>query len=143
MIGILDEIEPDYYCNARKFSSGCVEMSTKVIRPMQRAAAGERWAHFGPVSPRREVELTESEKEARALENWQRAIRRAKQNIRWLCKELGADRLFTLTYRANVIDREQVKSDWQEFLRLVRKGGFEYRAKDGCVRRAPPQKDWK
>jgi hypothetical protein len=49
--------------------------------------------------------------EFEAQQNHNRAVRRAKQNIRWLCKTMQADRLFTLTYRENQTDREQVRAD--------------------------------
>jgi len=41
--------------------------------------------------------------------------------IRFLVKEMRADRLFTLTYRENMQDRERLMGDFTRFLRLVRK----------------------
>jgi hypothetical protein len=111
---------------------------------MELEQVGRRYAMFGGVPRVRDDEdMNEREQEQRQAANWERAVRRAKQSIRWLCKQMAADRLFTLTYRANVEDREQVKADFKEFLRLVRKGGFNYRTKGGEIRRAPPQKGWK
>jgi hypothetical protein len=144
MLGILDEFQRDYYCNVRKFSDGSVEMCTRVVKPMQLEQAKIRYASWGGAPVHRS---DDSDSEQQSLyekqANWARGVRRARQTIRWLCKEMGADRLFTLTYRANVEDRDIVKADFKEFLRLVRKGGFQYRTKAGEIRRAPPQKDWK
>lgn len=34
------------------------------------------------------------------------AGRRAKKNVKHCCKQIGADRMVTLTYRENMVDRE-------------------------------------
>jgi hypothetical protein len=140
MVGILNEVVSDYYCNVRRFDRGGVEMLTKAVRPMQQSSLAE-WRDAG--CPARGRALTDDEAEAKQRENWNRAVRRAKQSIRLLCQQMEADRLFTLTYRENVEDREKVKRDFQEFLRLVRKGGYQYHDAAGVVHRAYPVKDWK
>lgn len=79
--------------------------------------AKKRYEEFWGIGLTTEAkELTEDELQA----NWARSVRRARQNIRFLCKQLCADRLFTLTYRENIEDREVVKKNFKEFLRLVR-----------------------
>ena len=54
-------------------------------------------------------------------DNLERAVRRARQQIRFHCRQLAVDHLLTLTYRKNVEDVKRLNADWQEFVRLVRK----------------------
>lgn len=54
-------------------------------------------------------------------DNIDRAVRRARQQIRFHCRQLGVDHLLTLTYRENVEDVMRLQRDWKEFVRLVRK----------------------
>lgn len=115
------DIERNYYMNIREFPDGSFEAVTRPVRPMQAAQAAERFAHPGMVtrlhrSDAEPVEKSQYEKE----DNWSRAVRRARQNIRFLCKQMQANRLLTLTYRECMTDRVSVKRHWQEFLRLVR-----------------------
>lgn len=49
------------------------------------------------------------------------AGRRAKKNVRLCCKTIGADRLVTLTYRENMIDRVQALKDFDAFRRRISK----------------------
>jgi len=133
---ILEQTEKNYYLNLREFSSGEFEAVLKVVRPFKQemmeasmagACTNSAWMYpsFKTVSG---IEPSREEVEAKAQQNHSRAVRRAKQNIRWLCKVMDADRLFTLSYRANVMDREQVREDFKRFLRLVRHG---WRGQDG------------
>lgn len=123
---ILDERERVYYLNLREFASGAFEAVIKTVRPMQMDQIKRQYESHGAISASASVERArkaETDPEAAEFDrqaNHRRAVRRAKQNIRWLCKVLEADRLFTLTYRENIQDREQVKSDFKRFLRLVR-----------------------
>jgi len=117
--------EKNYYLNIRQFGSGAFEAVMKLVKPMQ-AEMTEAIVEGRPVTspwdkPVAFTKLTDEEQAAKAKVNHDRALRRATQNIRWLCKAMEADRLFTLTYRKNVEDRDQVRADFQEFLRLVRK----------------------
>lgn len=117
-----EDFVPDYMGKVREFSNRTFEMVVRVIRPMQRDSAKERYEAFGDLAlPKPKEELSESELEAIRAENWTRAVRRAKQRVRWLCNELAADRLLTLTYRENVQDRDRVKKDFTRFVRMVRK----------------------
>lgn len=138
MTTILDQLpQKNYYINIRNFANGTYEAVMKAVRPlnadvMEARADGaaysqhcrEKGASAMDGFPKRfkinkeTGEASEYEKES----NHERAVRRAKQQIRWLCKTMDADRLFTLTYRANVEDREQVRKDFARFLRLVRSG---------------------
>lgn len=49
------------------------------------------------------------------------AGRRAKKNVRLKCKTLGADRMVTLTYRENMIDRAVALKHWDLFRRKLGK----------------------
>lgn len=114
---ILEQVSPSYYMNIREFANKTVEAVVTAIRPMQMDTAKKRYEEFWGFGLSAEPkELTDEERQA----NWNRSVRRARQNIRFLCKQLGADRLFTLTYRENVQDREQVKADFTRFIRMVR-----------------------
>lgn len=53
--------------------------------------------------------------------------RRARKTVRHRCKAIAADRLVTLTYRENMMDREQALKDWKAFVRrLSRVQDFHY-----------------
>jgi hypothetical protein len=55
------------------------------------------------------------------------AGRRAKKNVRMCCKQIGADRMVTLTYRDNMCDREVALKHWKAFCRrLGRVNKFHY-----------------
>lgn len=118
-----------YQAVIRQFKTGDVEVCTKVIRPMQRMAQAENYLHHFPVKPKRKEaeEQTTAEQEAKKRkENIDRAVRRARQHIRWQVKSIGADHLLTLTYRTDeaspMDDLAQLKADWQRFVRLMRHG---------------------
>ena len=49
------------------------------------------------------------------------AGRRAKKNVRHRCKTIGADRMVTLTYRENMVDRERALKHWDAFRRRLSK----------------------
>jgi len=132
---ILDETQGDYYVNLREFNDGSVEAVVKTIRPLKSdlirgscdglsyAAGCREIGESSSVSSYKNVktesgEISDFDKAA----NHSRSVRRAKQNIRWLTKSMKADRLFTLTYRRNEVERDQVKTDFKRFLRYVTKG---------------------
>lgn len=128
------ETQGDYYVNVREFKDGTVEAVVKTVRPMRAdlilgscdglsyAAGCRAIGESSSVSSSRYVTKKEEISEFDRAKNQSRAVRRAKQGIRWLCKQFGADRLFTLSYRKNQDDREEVKAHFKKFLRLVRKG---------------------
>lgn len=53
--------------------------------------------------------------------NEEDAGRRAKKNVRLCCKSISADRMVTLTYRENMIDRVQALADFDSFRRRISK----------------------
>lgn len=128
------ETQGDYYLNLREFKDGSVEAVVKTVRPLKAelirgacdglsyAAACRALGESSSVSSSRYVTEKKEIGEFDKAKNLSRSVRRAKQGIRWLCMQFGADRLFTLTYRRNEQDREVVKADFRRFLRLVRKG---------------------
>lgn len=134
MTETIHEEERNYYLNLREFASGEFEAILRVTRPMKMeamnaamrgtsyaqalAVEGVSSRELRPLPPKNTDEKSVYELQA----NLSRAVRRSKQNIRWLCKAMDADRLFTLTYRENQTDREQARADFKKFLRLVRSG---------------------
>lgn len=115
--------DSSYYCNLRQFKTGFIEMVVRPVRPLsqdQLRRGYESWSSIA-LPKTDKPELTEQEMESKRQANHARAVARAKAQIRFLCKEMGADRLFTLTYRENMTDRERLFSDFKRFLRLVRK----------------------
>ena len=72
----------------------------------------------GPAISRPRAKRGESEKR---LQNEDDAGRRAKQKVRDCCKTIGADRMVTLTYRDNMMDREKALKDWKAFVRRLGK----------------------
>ena len=122
------EQERKYYLNIREFKSGEFEAVLKTVRPMQMEQIKRRFQCPGAISASAEIqkarkfEIEGGPSENDLAANRARAVRRSKQNIRWLCKVMEADRLFTLTYRENQTDRGQTRADFTRFLRLVRSG---------------------
>ena len=49
------------------------------------------------------------------------AARHAKKNVRLCCKQIGADRMVTLTYRENTVDCELALKHWKAFCRKLGK----------------------
>jgi hypothetical protein len=131
---ILDQNAGDYYLNLREFKDGTVEAVVKVIRPLHgdvirgstdglSYAAGCKALGISSSTSTHnryvtKKELSDGQKEL----NQSRSVRRAKQGIRWLCKQFKADRLFTLSYRRNEQNRDIVKKQFTRFVRLVRQG---------------------
>lgn len=65
--------------------------------------------------------------ERKRAENRDRAARRARAECVARLKAIKADRMITLTYRANMRDRSRLAKDWKEFVRRIRRVmGFEY-----------------
>lgn len=133
---IVDETQGDYYVNLREFVDGTIEAVVKVVRPLKAdlirgaidglsySSACKALGESSSVSSSSNRYITEKEEvsEFNKTQNHSRSVRRSKQHIRWLTKSMQADRLFTLSYRRNEQDREQVKADFKRFLRLVAKG---------------------
>jgi hypothetical protein len=67
------------------------------------------------------LQCMEATKEERERANRERACKRAKQRVRHLCKARGYDTMVTLTYAANMTDRELLGRHLQEFHRRMGK----------------------
>lgn len=142
---LLEDLEKNYYLNIREFASGALEAVLKTVRPLKQEAieasingclTSSRF--LAPAVPKTdEEEQSQTDKAA----NLARAVRRSKQNIRWLCKVMQADRLFTCTYRDNEEDREKVRKDFAQFLRLIRTG-FTVKHADDTKTKYRPIIDW-
>jgi len=124
----------DYYMDVREFQNGNVEVMVKTIRPMHEGAirsaadplsyanACKELGESSSVYDKRHHFKDDDEREFDQNANRRRAVRRTKQQVRWMTKEFQADRLFTLTYRGNMSDKEKLKRDFRKFLDYVRKG---------------------
>lgn len=126
---IVEQPTPNYHIAIREFSSGLFEAVTKLVKPMRQEYTACLVEGRPVVSPwdkpigftNSVTEKTPEQIEAARIHSHHRNVARSRKTIRWLCKELGADRLLTLTYRENMEDREKLREDFQRFLRLVRK----------------------
>ncbi len=96
---------------ARDFGNGHKECALWLHQPDIQGDL-DRWLE--QQSPLK-VERGDSDREA----NVRRAARRAKQQVRHLCKALAVNSLWTLTYRENVTDRDQVLKHLDLFRRRV------------------------
>lgn len=79
-------------------------------------------AALSPFPPNR-TKRGESEERER---NDQVAGKLAKKAVRERCKQIGADRMITLTYRENMIDRERALKDYDMFRRRLKKAGIAF-----------------
>lgn len=114
-----------YRASVQAFSGGGFEVTVKCVDAQQQA---ERKLLSRP--PRFDF-YTESEADRarKAAENALRAKRRAKTRVRHVCKEMGADRLLTLTTREASNSPEVMLERWQRFCRLVERASgqrFDY-----------------
>lgn len=88
------------------------------------AASGSIWVNGGwaPYTP------TETELLDKAARNRERSSRRARTQVRRLCKAKGLTTMLTLTYRENMQDRARMARDFDVFVKRVRRvvPGFQY-----------------
>jgi len=108
---------PNYRAKFVKLTNGQTEVS---ITPANRDHVIDARMGFNPLLDCSRKCRTVEEQEERDKENRQRAAKRAKQGVRYLCKQLFADHMLTFSYRENVEDRAKVAADWKEFVRLYR-----------------------
>jgi hypothetical protein len=101
----------NYRLSFRDFGKGRAEFTVTV--PYYNSLDAQLRSAF----PREKRELSEEEKARLSLA---RAVRRARQRVRWLVKACEANHLLTLTYRENMQDVVRLASDWKRFVRLVR-----------------------
>lgn len=106
--GIRNTWDNVYVARRRVFPDGQCEVSVCLERTFN-----------GPgITPKTRVKRGESEnREA----NEDDAGRRAKKSVRHRCKAIGADRMVTLTYRENMMDRDRALKDWKAFCRKLGK----------------------
>jgi hypothetical protein len=106
--GVRNSWQDVFVARRRVFPDGQCEVVVSHERSFQGAA----------ITPKTRVKRGESEnREA----NDDDAGRRAKKNVRHRCKTIGADRMITLTYRENMIDRERALKHWDAFRRRLGK----------------------
>lgn len=117
-VGAVDHREPGSYFNAfheeweirkRVFADGQME----IVAKRYDRYVGALQFNGVPKAKRGESENRE--------QNIIDAANRAKQRVRHLCKAMGADRMLTLTYRENMVDRERAKKDFDRFRRAMSK----------------------
>lgn len=93
---------------------------TKFDDGQMEIVASRQWQYLGnlktPVSARKKKGESDSMEE-----NRRKAAVAAKKSVRQKCKAMQADRLLTLTYRENMVDRERLKRDFDRFRRRMSK----------------------
>lgn len=105
----------EWIVRRRVFEDGQVEATAVRFDRYLKAQA----LHLMPRAKRGESPTTE--------ENKLMAAKRAKQQVRLRCKAIGADRMITLTYRENMLDKERLKRDFDALRRLLgRVQNFQY-----------------
>ncbi|HDR9511956.1 hypothetical protein C5615_37045 [Burkholderia cepacia] len=114
-IGDFSAFRREWVVRGRNFGDGQVEITaTRFDRYM-----GAQGLSTLPRAKRGESENTE--------QNLMDAAKRAKQQVRLRCKAIGADRMITLTYRENMIDKVRLKKDFDALRRrLGRIQDFQY-----------------
>lgn len=112
--GCKDTWQDAYTARRRVFPNGQCEVTVTHGKHFLGAA----------IMPKNRTKRGESEKRQR---NDDVAGRLARQNMRLRCKTIGADRMVTLTYRENMVDRDLALKHWKAFCRRLRKlGDFHY-----------------
>ncbi|MFA6178363.1 MAG: hypothetical protein WC696_02000 [Candidatus Methylopumilus sp.] len=106
---------PDYQVIIREFQSGLVEIVQRLTKPMDELRTSRSFGVRGLPVPK-----TEQEIEASKEENLRRAERRARQQVSFRIRSIGADHLLTLVYRENMQDSDRLNADFTRFVRLVR-----------------------
>lgn len=102
-----------FRASVQAFSQGGYEATLKLV-DVEKVAAARDAAEYGFIrGPRLPLP-----QEARNESDIERAAQRARKTVRHKCKEMGADRLLTLTTR-EVLTIEQLLKAWQKFLYLV------------------------
>lgn len=122
-----DWVEKCYVTKVRRFARGAVEVVTHHINPLRQKRYSESAMLGGLIRTGREDEQPDDRSpEQKEADNRARAVRRAKQQVRFGVKAIGADHLLTLTYRTvdgkPMDDLDQLRADWDRFRRLVKKG---------------------
>lgn len=115
IIGDFSPFRREWVVRGRNFGDGQVEVTaTRFDRYM-----GAKGLHAMPKAKRGESDNSES--------NLLDAAKRAKQQVRLRCKAIAADRMITLTYRENMVDKDRLKRDFDALRRRLGKlQSFEY-----------------
>lgn len=113
--------ETEYAVKFRRYPGGNLKATIVQFSAIAKERASFMFHNPGYISLKPKDELSLEAKEAKRLASHERNISRARSVVTDLIMMLEGDRLITLTYRDNVQDREKVKADLKEFLRLVRK----------------------
>lgn len=112
---VTDRVLPRVY----DFGNGQIEVTASAVIDWQEAEwSSDYLQDVIDVMQRERSQEDQADKDAR---NRERAARRAKTEVRRLCKAMMADTLLTLTYRANVVDLDLCKAHLKEFVRRVRR----------------------
>lgn len=118
----LDTVEtrPDYWTDDGNGWNDAYVARRRVFPDGQCEVSVTKERHFVGPADKRKPHAKRGESENRE-ENDDDAGRRAKKNVRMRCKVIGADRMVTLTYRENMVSREQALKHWDAFRRRVGK----------------------
>jgi hypothetical protein len=106
---------PKYRAKLVTLAAGQFEIS--VTKPDERLVMQSRM-NCGIIPKGRKKYRTEREQELIDEQNRGRAVKLARQNVRWQVKQVEGDHLLSFTYRENMTDRERLKEDWKRFRRL-------------------------
>jgi len=115
----------DWQGKVWRFPDGTMEISVTRVDAIQRIANARYQLMGQPIRMRsqEEVEMTPEQEaaaaEAKKKDNLNRAARRAQQKVRHLIRMIGGDHMLTLSYRDNMEDIEQLKKDWERFVRMM------------------------
>lgn len=108
-IGDFSAFRREWIIRGRNFGDGQVEVTaTRFDRYM-----GAQRLNTLPRAKRGESENTE--------QNQMDAAKRAKKQVRLRCKAIGADRMITLTYRENMMNKQRLKKDFDALRRRLGK----------------------
>lgn len=118
----LDTVEhrPDHWTDDGNGWNDAYVARRRVFADGQCQVTVAKERHFVGPAIKRKPHAKRGESENREA-NDDDAGRRAKRNVRDCCKAIGADRMVTLTYRENMVDREQALKHWKAFCRKLGK----------------------
>ncbi|MHA4871605.1 rolling circle replication-associated protein [Duganella sp. PWIR1] len=120
------EHRPDHWTDDKNGWNDAYVARQRVFPDGQCEVSVTKERHFVGPAIKRKPHAKRGESENREA-NDDDAGRRAKKNVRMCCKQIGADRMVTLTYRENMCDREVALKHWKAFCRrLGRVNKFHY-----------------
>jgi len=114
------DAKPDYWTDDGHGWNDAYVARRRVFPDGQCEVSVTKERHFVGPADKRKPASKRGESENREA-NDDDAGRRAKKNVRMCCKTIGADRMVTLTYRENMVDREQALKHWKAFCRRIGK----------------------